>query len=60
MTKLNLLEKGVVIEPQIIYSLENLVVIKYMNGYQGKEKGALSYLSQEDEIRRDEWKPQGS
>lgn len=34
----NFLQKGVVIKPEITYSLENLVVIKYVNGYQGKEK----------------------
>ena len=32
------LQKGVVFEPEIIYSLESLVVIKYLNGYHEKEK----------------------
>lgn len=54
MTELNL-QKGVVFEPEIVNSLESLVVIKYLNGYHGR--GKMSFiLSQEDEMRNNEWK----
>lgn len=41
-----------------IYSLEDLVVFKYMNGCDGEKRIKCVLLSQEDEIRSTEWKPQ--